>query len=494
MRLRIARVLSVVVVAVAAARSGLAAERPTIAGAGYAAEFERLLDHVAASYANLEWIAANRPIDAKGLAASARAALLKAGSRGEARRAIAGFVEGFGDPHFRVQELEGGGGQAGKPGGGGPGPADSPASACEALGYRSRDLGFRLPWPKEKGWQSLPAGGNPFEAGLLTAASGTRLGVLRIAHFGEDGYPSVCEEVWREERKSLPGPCDRDCRSAFRGKVTRRLLGRLEERIAALAAASPDRLVVDLTGNGGGTDWMHQAARMLSARPLSCQRASFVRHPHWVAPLAEMKAELSRDLARGGWSGADRRYLEQAATRAASLLAEAESPCDRRGWFDPSKATPGCSGIAGSPYTTCGLLDYLPPGALDGAESRESAFKPLRHPYREGIWRGPLVVLIDGGTASASEGFVSLLSGNGAATLVGARTHGSGCGYTNGGLPFEMSEAGLRVWMPDCLRFRADGVNELAGFLPDVDAGWERGDGNPSRLKKALKAIDGLPR
>ena len=35
------------------------------------------------------------------------------------------------------------------------------------------------------------------DAGVLKLDSGKRLGVIRIAHFGEDGYPEVCREMWK---------------------------------------------------------------------------------------------------------------------------------------------------------------------------------------------------------------------------------------------------------------------------------------------------------
>jgi C-terminal processing protease CtpA/Prc len=40
----------------------------------------------------------------------------------------------------------------------------------------------------------------------------------------------------------------------------------------------------------------------------------------------------------------------------------------------------------------------------------------MQFPYEAGVWRGPLVVLIDGGTGSAAEEFAAALQDNHAAS------------------------------------------------------------------------------
>jgi hypothetical protein len=69
---------------------------------------------------------------------------------------------------------------------------------------------------------------------------------------------------------------------------------------------------------------------------------------------------------------------------------------------------------------------------------------------------------------SAAEQFAVLLGDNGAA-LLGQRTAGAGCGYENGGDPAVLPHSGIRVLMPNCVRFRASGENEIAGIAPDVE-------------------------
>lgn len=95
-------------------------------------------------------------------------------------------------------------------------------------------------------------------------------------------------------------------------------------------------------------------------------------------------------------------------------------------------------------------------------------FSPAQFPYHDGVWSGPLIVLVDGETWSAAESFAAVLQDNHAALIVGARTGGAGCGHTNGGTPTRLAHSGATLDLPDCVRFRADGSNEVRGILPDL--------------------------
>ena len=101
----------------------------------------------------------------------------------------------------------------------------------------------------------------------------------------------------------------------------------------------------------------------------------------------------------------------------------------------------------------------------------------MKFNYPEGVWRGPLIVLVDGGTGSAAEQFAAVLQDNKVAIVMGSPTVGAGCGHTDGGTPTTLKNSGGVLELPDCARFRADGSNEVTGVQPDVLVGLRSGDG-----------------
>jgi C-terminal processing protease CtpA/Prc len=109
-------------------------------------------------------------------------------------------------------------------------------------------------------------------------------------------------------------------------------------------------------------------------------------------------------------------------------------------------------------------------------------FSPRGDPADDGAYRGRLALLIDSRTASAAEQFAAMLKDAGAATLFGEKTLGAGCGYTDGGVNIVLPNSGVRARMPDCLRLRKDGSNEVLGVAPDVAV-------PPGRADALLRAL-----
>ena len=101
--------------------------------------------------------------------------------------------------------------------------------------------------------------------------------------------------------------------------------------------------------------------------------------------------------------------------------------------------------------------------------------------------RGPLFVLTDNRTYSAAEMFAAVLQNNGAAKIIGARTGGDGCGFMNDPAPVSLAHAGLRFRVPNCVRMRADGTDEVAGVIPDLPVLPTAGE---STRAQALRVID----
>jgi hypothetical protein len=326
-------------------------------------EFAGLERHLAAHYANLDWMVSHRRVDLRTLDRATRARLESAWLRVQAQSAIRAFVAAFNDPHLRANWPE---------------PAEAAKDraegglTCAGLGYENRDVSFRLPFDDAPGWQ--PYAGAPFPSGRVAT-----VGVVRIGHFGEDGYRAVCDDVG-------VGRDARDTKLRVRGALQHKLRGTLE----AFASTGVTTVLVDVTGNGGGTEWAEEAARLFTAGPLV--RLS----PVLAAPTCDRTAI---------WQGA----------------------------------------------AVCPVLPALEPLGLDGL----------------GGWTGPVVIVADRKSGSATEDFIVRLRESGVARLVGERTAGAGCGYVDGGAPFTMTHIGLVVRPPNCARYTREGMNEIEGLAPD---------------------------
>jgi C-terminal processing protease CtpA/Prc len=135
------------------------------------------------------------------------------------------------------------------------------------------------------------------------------------------------------------------------------------------------------------------------------------------------------------------------------------------------------------------MIDSVDPESLRGKSWAATVFTPMEHPYREGIWDGPLMVLVDGESWSASEEFAAILQDNRAALVIGEPTGGAGCGHTDGSEPVVLRNSGARLELPDCARIRADGSNEVRGVVPDLLIGWGRHDGPQLRASRLLAKL-----
>jgi hypothetical protein len=374
------------------------------------------------------------------------------------------------------------------------GSATPAAEACERLGYEEHDQSFRVDFGD--GFQPVVSPDDPFPAGWLESG-GRRAGIVRIDEFGANRFGEYCPETWEAYSQQLEGPCDDwPCEYGFRLAVVARLLDEIGERVGSLEEQGIDALVVDITRNGGGSDWVHPVARMLTGKRLLGSGRSVVRSAHWQGVLGEMAADVDADLARPDLGREQRALLEQVSVQLARAIADAGEPCDLSlVWTRGAGALP-CSLLVRDRLYTTGLLPAPPEIETTGLISAQALFKALDYGPRPTVWRGPLAVLIDQRTASASELFAALLRDNDAATLIGQRTHGSGCGYTNGGIQEVLQHSRLEVWLPDCVRHRRGGGNERAGIEPDLEVVWvpaltaaERGDFFVAQIERWLDRL-----
>ncbi len=337
------------------------------------ADYEHLKRELSQRYANLDWMVEHRRMDLKALDAETAAAIDGAYSRVLAVLALRRFVRAFKDPHLKLVWADRS--QGAEPASAGPTTPPTVAS-CEAAGYEDDDHAFRFRFDGLAEWAPMRSGAFP------TGVAGD-LGVLRIAAFGEDRYAAICDQAFR------PGLTARELQLAVRARLQQLLIETLEE----LKTRGAKRLLIDISGNGGGTEWVTEVVALLTDRELVRQSARL------VAPACDRS---------GIWRG--------------------EAVC-------PVLAPPG------------------EPSRLTGT----------------GQWTGPLFILVDIKTGSASEDFVAWLQQDGVAIVLGARTAGAGCGYVDGGGRIRLSQSPFDVMAPNCARFLNDGTNEIEGIKPDVE-------------------------
>lgn len=455
--------------------------------AAWLADYQSLKRMLELGYANLDSARQAKKLDLVALDARTRQALDRANSEGEAKEALKKFLLAFDDGHLRLGEVD-------KPAAANqPDPSFKPSAAggevCKALGFRGRSQRFSLAFDNAPGFQMVSTDNDVFTTATLTL-DGKTYGLLRLSLFGPDAFPKVCEATWEDFRRGLQQDCDAACQQRFYETVQNRLTAKLAAQLHALAAKNLTGLMLDIAGNGGGTEWADAVVRMLSAKPLKTSPASGVRHARDVARFERHLNLIKADLLQPTLTTEQRTLLTQAQARVVVLLDEAKNskPCERPDLWTAADGGKQCTSLRTVPNYSSGLLDYATPQMLQGLRSTGVLFSPALLAYQESIYRGPLFVLVDQKTASASEYVAALLQDNAAATIIGERTMGVGCGYTYGGIKWVLPNSKLRVFMPDCVRYRRAGRNEYEGVTPEL-AIWTKDDNKTMRLEKLLRAL-----
>lgn len=449
----------------------------TLTPALWIEDFDQLLLEMSSHYANLEWAKDQRRTDLPHLRAETEEALQGVGSDTDARRILSRFVDSFGDGHLEIDWPT----------------TDSSTRAltrntgmCERLDYGPRGRAG-VDFSMLPQFSSVAAAPETFRAGLLRLPHGKTMGIVGIGVFTEKAYPDACSEVMRQLRMTDSATCDSDCVDRIELGTANVLTTDLAERVEQLRRAGATALLVDITHNGGGSDWVEALARALSSKPLRGSHLGFIKHAHWTNQLERALRDVETDLPE---SRAPGDVLRGAAATLKQALAASRERCDRNSVWTTGELH--CSLLVTDLLFSSGVLPYARPGALAGLHSRVSLFHPHRYDYTESGHRLPLYVLVDHETWSAAEYFAALLQDNKAATIIGELTGGAGCGYTDGGISTHLKNSKAVVSMPDCVRLRADGSNEVNGVTPDVLVPWPHRDSPYQRVQKVLSVLQSL--
>ena len=440
-------------------------------------------DAMSAGYANLEWAVQDRGMDLPGSWTRVEQAFGRVRSEAEARRLFERFLESFGDGHLRVEW------PTAAPGAAPSGAAAPPRPLCQQLGFSDWGPDRRAVASKLPGYVPLETGSDVFPAGTVEV-EGRKVGVLRLSLFSPDWRPDLCEQALRELKLTQDSPCDEDCRHGLRKRIDALYTAALARQLRALSGAGVDTLIVDLATNGGGSGWVNAALGMVTPARLRSQKLGLIRHPHFAKMLHDQSEEL-RAAARGA-RGQERAMLLRYADQRAAAAREAARPCDRSPLWRGERLT--CSGLVTTGLYVGGVAEE--PLAAEYADRpwAEQVYEPIGYRFEPGLWRGGLIVLVDQNTASASEQFVAALKDARAAVVVGAPTHGSGCGYITGshglaGSQTVLKNSGGKLFMPNCARFLPDGSNEVGGIEPDLLLPFRENDTAQQKARRLAPAL-----
>lgn len=453
-------------------------------------DFDQLKTALEKGYVNLAWMGSvESGVDLPVLERRTRKALQAARSDEEGRSAIRGFVDGFHDGHFSQLSW------LAKPQGAvEPEPADrlldpaDAASGCAALGYASTgSVPFSLPFESLPGFVLTSDGlAEPFRTGLVPAPDGRKIGVIRLQNFETGPFPATCLKAWAELRQA-GRPITED---SIEAAARMAWFAGIAERLAAFRAAGASAVIVDIGNDSGGDDSGDWAARLFTDRPLASARLMMAAGPAADKYFDEEAESLAGGLAKRP-GPADATALEKARGffQAAKASIGEAAACDlswvwreRRPW-----AGGGCRRLVDGGFAG-GALSGAPKGGYS-SETAALLSGPSRVEAYFGAWTGPVYVLTDSRSYSSAEMFAAVMQDNHVARLIGARTGGDGCGFMVSTPPTVLTHSRLRFRMPNCMRLRADGTNEVAGVSPDIALPRLEGESSRARAARALRVI-----
>jgi hypothetical protein len=450
-------------------------------------DYATLKHELERSYSHLAWAGSPESgVDLPSLDRRTRLALDAARSDADASAALASFIAGFHDGHLATVVTPQPAGATAEPP---PRASDGDArAACAAFGYGpATRVPFSLPFESLDGFAMQSDGiSQAFRSGTITVGQ-HRFGLVRIPRFRPIEYPTICAAAWSTFHANGSVPTAAEIQKV----IDAAWLRDLAERLAALRAGDVDGVLVDVGGNGGGSDVGEWAPRLFTSREVRSapllMHAGLLGAKYMDEQLQGLNDALTAHAGEAKVEAALRPAIEEFERRKRESL---QQSCDMS-WvwreqrrFDPAK----CSGLIAAGFAS-GALDYLAPGSLapDAAAALywASAADPLR-----GAWNGPVYLLTDSGTASAAEMFAARMRDSGIAKTVGVRTLGLGCGSMLESAPLTLPHSQLSFRIPNCVRLRADGTDEVAGIKPDLPVLPAANESLRARAARVLAVID----
>ena len=460
-------------------------------GAAWLNDYAQLKTIMEKDYANLAWFASPEGgLDLPSLDRKTLQALHAAHSDEEARQAITGFVAAFKGGHFSVQQPLAKAQSAPKPVPAKAFDAADAADVCAAQEFLPTSrIAFSLPLETLPNFQLLADGlASVYRAGIATASDGHKIGVIRVQNFRFQAFPAACAIALAELRAKGAKGAKIDARS-LRDAADEKWLSALKEQIAALKAAGITALMIDVGNNSGGNDSGDLFPRLLTDKPVRSARLRVTANRAGKAYADERLASLDAAIAKSPPQPA-LDALGEARSFFAKARQAAELPCDMSWVWKTRKPWAGesCKRLIDAAYAG-GYAATLPQGAFgDQNIAYRLSYASGADEYW-GLWTGPLYVLTDGSTYSSAEMFSAVVQDNHLGKTVGSTTGGDGCGFMSGDIRQTLPHSGLRLRIPDCLRLRADGSNEVSGIAADIPVLPTEGEDGRQRSERLIEAV-----
>ncbi len=452
------------------------------------AQLKQALEH---SYSNLAWFASPQSgVDIPGLNQTTLHSLQVSTTDDEARNAILYFVDSFHDGHFSALSTLAPSSVPVKPIPDFRFRRNDPEAGCAALGFSlNGTVAFSLPFESLPGFHLLREGTDqPFHAGTVTLKSGKRVGLLRLAEFDDAVYPSLCiaswhRDVWDKHGILRPAVLQEYVTAAWYGSLSRLFRRWRRQGVSAV--------LVDLGDNPGGDDSGNDSAGLMSGKPIHSARV-FVSQDRTAS--GELLDENLRKLTLEFPSAASDR-LQAIRNESVRSFRKSETDLDascsldwvwitQRDWNTMPCRRLVPAGSAGGP------VDYLDPSTTEDQKAAELLYRPSKYVRLWRSWTEPLFILTDSRSYSSAEMLAAMLQDNGAAKIIGARTGGDGCGFMDGPAPVTLRHSKMRFRIPNCIRLRSDGTDEVAGVKPDISIVPTAGEDRRARASRVLAAME----
>lgn len=443
------------------------------------------------SYSNLAWFASPQGgVDLPRLDRNTQQALQRAKTDEEAKSAILAFVTAFHDGHFsRISDLQTK--DATKPS---PLPAypyqrDQPEAGCAALGFAPQGvMAFSLPFESLPGFRLLPGNTEePFRAGIATISGSFRIGLVRLAEFDTSRYPALCEAAWKGDVWDDHNKLNTN---ALQSNVEKLWYADLSALLKQFEKDNVSAVLVDVGSNPGGDDSGDISTRLFTAQPMHSSALFMSQNKNASGDyFEEALAYLKHAAARHPNAAAQKLIDERTAyfLHGQSTLA---SPCSMSWVWQEGKDwnTMPCKRLV-SAGSAGGALDYLAPATVPDMSIARRLHWPARYRDLWGSWTRPVYILTNNRTYSSAEMFAAEFQNNRTGKIIGMKTGGDGCGFMNDPEPTTLPHSGLRFRIPNCVRMRVDGTDEVAGVTPDFPVLPKEGESARERANHILNII-----